>query len=311
VFHSDDVIASIDSYAERKLDREILTGILTDQHWEIIADLRHGRLSLSKPHPDTVAPPRKRRTAVTIALSRRRPRHSRVTILAAVFAVSSWTAAGLTFGTELGLAPDLAVVSSKRLQTSEPAPRPIEDPLPEACVDEFVPLDEPVDDFVEAAMDPPPAPVVRERARRMAPVPPPEPRREPARPESPPVREEVLPREPPPVEIAVGQLVELDEVDLIPRVTRWDLPTYTKRAKQRKQQGRVGLDLLIDEHGRIVRLQLRETTPHSNLNDVVVETVWGWRFAPARKSGVPVSVWKPVTIDFSIVSGRSHVQLIE
>jgi len=131
VFHSDDVIASIDSYAERKLDRETLTGMLTDQHWEIIADLRHGRLSLSKPHPDTVAPPRKRRTAVTIALSRRRPRHSRITILAAVFAVSSWTAASLTFGTELGLAPDLTVVSSKRLQTSEPAPRPIEDPLPE------------------------------------------------------------------------------------------------------------------------------------------------------------------------------------
>jgi protein TonB len=115
----------------------------------------------------------------------------------------------------------------------------------------------------------------------------------------------------PPVEILPGQLFDLAEIDVMPRPTKRDLPGYTRRAKRKKQQGRVGLELLIDEHGQVVQLRLHEKVPNSDLNDVVVEAAWGWRFNPALKGDVPVSVWTPVTIDFSIVSGQTRVQLHE
>jgi protein TonB len=97
----------------------------------------------------------------------------------------------------------------------------------------------------------------------------------------------------------------------MPRPVQRDLPTYTKRAKRKKQEGRVALELLIHETGRVAELRLRETIPGSDLNDTVIESAWHWRFVPASKSGVPVRVWKPVTVDFSIVSGQTRVHISE
>jgi len=105
--------------------------------------------------------------------------------------------------------------------------------------------------------------------------------------------------------------MDLAAVDVLPRPVQRDLPAYTKRAKRKKQEGRVAVELLVDETGRVAELRLREAIPGSDLNDTVIESVWHWRFAPASKSGVPVRVWKPVTVDFSIVSGQTRVHISE
>lgn len=111
-------------------------------------------------------------------------------------------------------------------------------------------------------------------------------------------------------EVPVGPF-DLADVDVPPRLTSQEMPTYTRRARRKGQEGTVGLNLLIDERGVIVDLRLKETIPDSDLNEAVLDIIRSWRFDPARKAGAPVSVWKPVTIEFSIVGGQRRVRFLE
>jgi protein TonB len=104
---------------------------------------------------------------------------------------------------------------------------------------------------------------------------------------------------------------ELADVDVPPRLTSQEMPTYTKRARRKGQEGTVALNLLINERGTIVDLRLKRTIPDSDLNEAVLDIIRSWRFDPARKAGVPVSVWKPVTIEFSIIGGQRRVRFLE
>jgi len=104
-----------------------------------------------------------------------------------------------------------------------------------------------------------------------------------------------------------GKLVPLNEVDTTPATIKRDLPRYTKRAKRKKQQGSVGLKLLIDETGAVSRVDLLESIPDSDLNEATIDLARLWRYRPATKEGYPVRVWKPLTIEFSIVSGSARV----
>jgi len=128
-----------------------------------------------------------------------------------------------------------------------------------------------------------------------------------------------LPVEPPMVgslvepetdEVPVGPF-ELADVDVPPRLTSQEMPSYTKRARRKGQEGTVALNLLIDERGMIVDLRLKRTIPDSDLNEAVLDIIRTWRFDPARKAGAPVSVWKPVTIEFSIAGGQRRVRFLE
>ena len=124
-----------------------------------------------------------------------------------------------------------------------------------------------------------------------------------------PVEPESLPEPPPPV--TLGDLVELAVVDVPPRPTSRELPSYTKRAKRKKQQGTVEMHLLINERGVVADLRLKRTIPDSDLNDVAINTVLHWRFDPARVAGVAVRTWKPVSVVYSIESGQTRVALLE
>jgi protein TonB len=112
-------------------------------------------------------------------------------------------------------------------------------------------------------------------------------------------------------ETAVGGPYLLADVDVAPRLTSQEMPIYTKRARRKKQQGTVELNLMVDERGVVTDLRLKKTIPDSDLNEAVIDSVRGWRFDPARKGGVAVRVWKPVTVEFSIVAGQRRVRFLE
>ena len=88
-------------------------------------------------------------------------------------------------------------------------------------------------------------------------------------------------------------------------------PVKRFRAKKKKQQGTVEMHLLINEHGVVSDLRLKQTIPDSDLNDVAINNVRRWRFDPAREGDVAVRVWKPVSIVYTIESGRTRVDLLE
>jgi len=338
IVHDRKIVTDVDHPYEDSTEMERQ---LAEQHWRLVSELRAGHLHLQARCNDETEsrllgwkrllvnvwraaidclPSIQWHLAVPI-------RSRRVTVLAWLFATSSWAAAGLSVHTELGLV-DHGV---GELQVARISP-----PL-EVCVVEHPATPRVCEEnsllgYVEVAPEPSVVPrkaaVVAPSKVKSVPLVRPKPLPLPQQPRvravKPPVaprptRIETLERLPappvsnpkPPVETLPGQLVNLADVDVKPRPVRRQLPGYTRQAIKRKQQGRVGLKLLVDERGKIVDLRLLRTIPDSDLNEAAIEAAWRWRFEPASKDGVPVRVWKPITVVFSASFGERRVYLLE
>ncbi|MEO1696760.1 MAG: energy transducer TonB [Planctomycetota bacterium] len=59
-------------------------------------------------------------------------------------------------------------------------------------------------------------------------------------------------------------------------------PPYPIRAMQRRMEGTVLLDVTIGTDGRVVRVELSESSGHRILDDQALKYVKRWRFTPAR-----------------------------
>ena len=64
---------------------------------------------------------------------------------------------------------------------------------------------------------------------------------------------------------------------------------YPRRARELRQYGTVAIDLIVDETGAPIELQVVESAGPI-LDEVVLKAVGTWRFEPARKDGVRVKV---------------------
>ena len=338
IVHDRKIVAHVDHPYEDGAEMERQ---LAEQHWRLVTELRGGQLHLQARRNDRTEnrpfgwmrllvnawraaidclPSVQWHLAVPI-------RSRRVTVLAWLFATSSWAAAGLSVQTELGLLEvDTGEVQLARLDPSadvrvtEPSATPpvsVESTLPTDVGMMLEPSEAPGKPATATPVKVKSVPLVRPK-----PLPiPPQPRARAVEPPADPrpIRVETLESEPappasnakPPVGIVPGQLIDLTDVDLKPRPVRRQLPGYTRRAIKKRQQGRVGLKLLVDERGKVVDLRLLRTIPDSDLNEAAIEAAWRWRFDPASKGGVPVRVWKPVTVVFSSSFGERRVFLLE
>jgi protein TonB len=81
---------------------------------------------------------------------------------------------------------------------------------------------------------------------------------------------------------------ELTPVREVPGI-RNPPPVYPEAARQRGQQGAVGVRLRIDEDGSVLRLEVIESSGHPLLDQAVIEALRRWRFAPATQGGRPVA----------------------
>ncbi|HXV61485.1 MAG TPA: TonB family protein [Vicinamibacteria bacterium] len=89
--------------------------------------------------------------------------------------------------------------------------------------------------------------------------------------------------------IRPGQLVELGPDDKPARRISGDPPGYPREARRLEQQGRVTLEFVVTDEGIPVDIRVVESAG-SVLDDAVRESVAQWRFEPAEKNGVTVSV---------------------
>jgi TonB family protein len=121
---------------------------------------------------------------------------------------------------------------------------------------------------------------------------------------TPPAPSRTLPAEPMSVEPEpvnwAGKLVDIRDVDVQPKVLDRRLPDYTHRAMRLKQQGTVELRVLVDEKGRVAKVEVTKPIPNSDLNDAAVDAVRRWKFSPATKEGQPVKTWKKETVTFKL-----------
>ena len=89
---------------------------------------------------------------------------------------------------------------------------------------------------------------------------------------------------------AVAGPMRSDGVDEPPRASPANLdPKYPRSALRRGREGLVVVDLLIDENGRVERVEL--LSGDEPFVGAVMKVVRDWRFTPARHQGREISVW--------------------
>jgi TonB family protein len=102
------------------------------------------------------------------------------------------------------------------------------------------------------------------------------------------------PAEPPvkPRPLVEGALVAMDETVTPPNRIEGRPAPYPKKARKLKLRGSVLVETIVTEKGEPTEIQVLESAG-TLLDQAVVEAVRGWRFEPARKNGVKVSVrWR-------------------
>ncbi len=142
----------------------------------------------------------------------------------------------------------------------------------------------------------PAAPVAAPPAATQAPVQP-EPTPVPAAPPAPAAQR--APEIAAPAAIQRGDLVDTPDTDVEAILT--PKPSYPPLARQQRLSGVVILRALIDENGTVQDVQvLRGIKPDLGMDAAAASAVKRWRFRPATKGGVPVKLWKTITIPFQL-----------
>jgi len=77
-------------------------------------------------------------------------------------------------------------------------------------------------------------------------------------------------------------------------------PPYPPDAVAQRQEGRVLLKVHIDQHGRVEKISVAQSSGVASLDRAALETVRTWRFEPARRGGQAVATVVIVPIRFSI-----------
>lgn len=96
-----------------------------------------------------------------------------------------------------------------------------------------------------------------------------------------------------------GQLIPLAEVDTKPRSVERALPAYPALARRMRKQGRVTLEVLVDETGNVAEVQVADGVDRL-LDDAARRAARRWTYAPAIKDGVPVRVWIVEDVHFRL-----------
>ena len=178
-------------------------------------------------------------------------------------------------------------------------------PIPDAPV---IPEPPPVEPRVETQLEAEPPPIP-EPIPETIPEPIPEPTPEPI-PEPVPEPEVIPPVEPPP-EPPPEDLppqpgdAEVDEaaleVQAVPDPAFAPRPKYPRKARVRKWQGTVWLEVDVDATGRPTRVSLHKSSGHGILDDAAIATVRTWKFKPGQRGGESAATTVRVPVTFRLV----------
>jgi protein TonB len=85
----------------------------------------------------------------------------------------------------------------------------------------------------------------------------------------------------------------------IPEVIYNPEPSFSDEARKAKQQGIVGLMLVVGKDGRTYDIRVRQSLG-MGLDEKAIEAVSRWRFRPATRSGLPVATQIAVEVNFRL-----------
>lgn len=77
-------------------------------------------------------------------------------------------------------------------------------------------------------------------------------------------------------------------------------PGYPKLSRKRKEQGTVLLLLLVDRHGKVAKIEIKQSSGFDRLDQAALQAVKQWQFSPAKQDGKAIDYWYEMPMNFSL-----------
>jgi TonB family protein len=104
---------------------------------------------------------------------------------------------------------------------------------------------------------------------------------------------------PPPPPVQRGDLVEFGPGVVRPKLLKPLSADYPPAAKRVKAEARIGVDVLVDENGKVVDTRIAEGGGSGlGFEEACTKAARAGQFQPASKDGVPVKMWSTVYFTF-------------
>src|SRR5262249_45306925 len=98
--------------------------------------------------------------------------------------------------------------------------------------------------------------------------------------------------------VTSGEIVPIDEADVMPVAVSRAAPIYSLQAREMRLSGTVVMNVLVNEYGNVDRVVLVSGVPGADVNEAALKAARSWTYRPATKHGVPVRVWKSEQVVF-------------
>ena len=95
-----------------------------------------------------------------------------------------------------------------------------------------------------------------------------------------------------------AQPIRVESKEMAPRLIEAVRPRYPEYARAARTQGRVELEVVVDEEGNVASVKAK--SGHPDLRDPAVQAVRQWKYAPVMVDGKAVSVITEVEVTFSL-----------
>ncbi len=99
-------------------------------------------------------------------------------------------------------------------------------------------------------------------------------------------------------------------VDEPPAVLKRVNAVYPKTAEDEKAEGIVWLSVLVDEHGKVGRVEVLKS-PRNDLAEAAKEAAMKFEFSPGKDKGQPVAVWVSIPFKFKLQESETKLEFPE
>jgi protein TonB len=89
-------------------------------------------------------------------------------------------------------------------------------------------------------------------------------------------------------------------VEAVPMYRKNPAPQYPRVARRRGYEGRVILEVLVNEEGNVEDLRIFQSSGHRVLDRAAMKSVQGWLFEPGRRGDEKLEMWVKVPIRFDL-----------
>ncbi|HSP35770.1 MAG TPA: energy transducer TonB, partial [Thermoanaerobaculia bacterium] len=97
-----------------------------------------------------------------------------------------------------------------------------------------------------------------------------------------------------------GDVVELGELDVPPKMTRAPTVVYPPVAARSRIETSVIVTALVSESGDVLEVRVLRGDSRFGFNDAAIRAIRNMRFSPPMKDGKRVKTWFPQTVNFRL-----------